>query len=173
MINLDVFCWHGFATRLGIDFQVISVHHDLGVGIEVAAGPRNLRLGLFLMVNVEVGAVRSLDCDHKTLLFRIGIILVVVGHSRAGLIVVPNGQILKIFVRYVGVVGVGRVGKNLSFLFFQLGNERVNLRLHLRQLVFVVQHFQVAIAHFWIDIFEGVRCGLFVHLRVLSLAISG
>ena len=56
------------------------------------------------MENVEVGAVRGLDGDHKALLVRSTL------PSRR---LIPDREVFEVFIGHVGVLCVGRIRENL------------------------------------------------------------
>ena len=62
----------------------------------------------------------SLDGNHKALLVLVGAAIRVVRLSGACLVVVPDWQILEVFVRYVGVRSIIGVREHILLLLFQL-----------------------------------------------------
>ena len=91
--------------------------------------------------------MRRLDGYDQALVVR-GAVL-----SRLGAIVVPDRQILEVFVRDVRVVSVLRVREDLLLLFLKIRDQIVQLFLRLAQQFFVLQHLQISVAQLWIDIF--------------------
>lgn len=125
--------------------------------------------------------MRRLDGYDQALVVR-GAVL-----CRLGAIVVPDRQILEVFVRDVRVVSVLRVREDLLLLFLKIRDQIVQLFLRLAQQFFVLQHLQISVAQLWIDIFERVggrvigsegtrflgQTFLFVHLLLGFFLISG
>ena len=105
---------------------------------------------------------RRLNRNHQ-ILMRISIkiapalIIVILNISRRSF-GLPNRQVGQIFVRNVGVVGVGRVVEDLALLLLALGYQIIQLSFQLAELFLVFEHFEVAITLLRIHIPERVNC---------------
>lgn len=126
MVDLDVLLGLALAASLCIDLQVVDVVEGrlgcclLVVLIEARFLHTTQRLlRLRLVVNVEVGAMRRLDSDHKA---RLASLLVHV--------VVPDGQLLEVLVCHIGVLRKIRISEDLLFLSFEHFCKFIDLLLH-------------------------------------------
>ena len=89
-----------------------------------------------------------LDSDDETLLLS--------SFTRLAALVIPDGQVLQVFVGHVGVFRVLRVREDLLFLLFELFDQTVDVGLDLNQRFSVIDDFQIAITPLWIDVFQWV-----------------
>ena len=100
------------------------------------------------MEDVEVTTIGRLDSDDETLILS--------SFTRLAALVVPDRQVLQVFVSHVGVFRVLRVREDLLFLLFELFDQTVNVGLDLNQRFSVIDDFQIAITPLWIDVFQWV-----------------
>ena len=161
--------------------RVLHVLRGRAVVLPARVQAAELLLGLLLVEDVQVGAVRRLNSYDQALIVRDAVL------RRFGAIVVPDRQVFEVFVRDVRVVSVLRIREDLLLLLLKIRDQIVQLFLRLAQQLFVLQHFQISVAQLWIDILERVggwvigsertrflgQTFLFVHLLLGFFLISG
>lgn len=101
------------------------------------------------MENIEVRAMRALDRNNQALFFRCGLLgaRLAIYCCIASVVGVPNRQIFEVFVSHVGIISVLGVRENFFFLLLELSHKTINLLFDFAELLFVLQSFEVAIAH--------------------------
>ena len=102
--------------------RVLHVLRGRAVVLPARVQAAELLLGLLLVEDVQVGAVRRLDSYHQALVVR-GAVL----RRRFRAIVVPDRQVFEVFVRDVRVVSVLRIREDLLLLFLKNSYSLISL----------------------------------------------
>lgn len=107
--------------------RVLHVLRGRAVVLSARVQAAELLLGLLLVEDVQVGAMRRLDSYDQALVVR-GAVL-----RRLLAIVVPDRQVFEVFVRDVSIVSVLGIRKDLLLLFLKIRDQIVQLFLCLAQ----------------------------------------
>ena len=93
-------------------------------------------------------SMRGLNGDDQTLIIR--------SSSTTVARIIPDRQILQVFVSYICVFAMGRVRKDLLLLLFKLADQVVQILLNLTQLLLIGQYCKISVSQFRVHVFHRI-----------------
>ena len=122
---------------------MIGFFHLFGMGVSTIIGrvkSAKRLLRLFLVENIQVRSMRGLYGDNQT--------LIISSPSTAIARIIPNRQILQIFVSYISVFTMRRIREELLLLCFELADKVIQVLFNLTQLLLIGQHCKISVSQF-------------------------